>query len=107
MSPIAEEIYTSVIQTLSPTDRLQLATLILDGLKQNVSVIDISDHWTEQDRSDVTNFSLQYAASLFSEEENVEDLLKLNTRSKCDWVCSINRFRSSISIFQINKLAET
>jgi hypothetical protein len=72
MSPIAEEIYTSVIQTLSPTDRLQLATLILDGLKQNVSVIDISDNWTEQDRSDVTNFSLQYAASLFPEEENIE-----------------------------------
>ena len=53
MSPIAEEIYTSVVQTLSPTDRLQLATLILDGLKQNVSVIDISDNWTEQDRSDL------------------------------------------------------
>jgi hypothetical protein len=35
-------------------------------------VIDISDNWTEQDRSDVTNFSLQYAASLFPEEENVE-----------------------------------
>ena len=72
MSPIAEEIYTSVIQTLSPTDRLQLAALILDGLKQNVSALDISDESTEQDRSEVTNFSLQYAASLFPEEENVE-----------------------------------
>ena len=72
MSPIAEEIYTSVIQTLSPTDRLQLVALILDGLKQNISAIDISDEWTEQDRSEVTNFSLQYAASLFPEEENVE-----------------------------------
>ncbi|WP_373546864.1 hypothetical protein [Chamaesiphon sp.] len=64
MSPIAEEIYTSVIQTLSPTDRLQLAALILDGLKQNVSVIDISDDWTEPDRSDAIDFSLQYADSL-------------------------------------------
>ena len=72
MSPIAEEIYTSVIQTLSPTDRLQLVALILDGLKQNISAIDISDEWTEQDRSEVTNFSLQYAASPFPEEENVE-----------------------------------
>ena len=71
MSLIAKEIYTSVIQTLSPTDRLQLATLILNGLKQNVSVVDISDNWTEQDRSDVTNFSFQYAASLFPEDENV------------------------------------
>ena len=67
MSPIAEEIYTSVIQTLSPTDRLQLATLILDGLKQNVSVIDISDNWTEQDRSDITDFSLQCEDSNFKE----------------------------------------
>jgi hypothetical protein len=72
MPPTAEELYISVVRTLSPTDRLQLATLILDGLKQNISVIDISDNWTEQDRSDVTNFSLQYAASLFPEEENVE-----------------------------------
>jgi hypothetical protein len=77
MSPIAEEIYASVIQTLSPTDRLQLATLILDGLKQNISVIDISGEWTEQGRSDVTNFSFQYADFLCPEEENVE--LKLNT----------------------------
>jgi hypothetical protein len=61
-----------VVRTLSPTDRLQLATLILDGLKQNVSVIDISDSWTEEDLCDVTNFSLQYAASLFPEEENIE-----------------------------------
>jgi hypothetical protein len=65
MSPIAEEIYTSVIQTLSQIDRLQLATLILDGLKQNVSVIDISDNWTEQDRSDIVDFSLQCADSNF------------------------------------------
>ena len=49
MSPIAGEIYKSLIQTLSPIERLQLATLILDGLKQNVPVIDISDNWTEQD----------------------------------------------------------
>jgi hypothetical protein len=77
MSPIAEEIYASVIQALSPTDRLQLATLILDGLKQNVSVIDTSENWTEQDRSDVNNFSLQYADFLYPEEENVD--LKLST----------------------------
>ena len=64
MSPIAEEIYTSVIQALLPVDRLQLARLILDGLKQNVAVIDISDRWTEQDRSDIIDFSFQHADSL-------------------------------------------
>jgi hypothetical protein len=32
--------------------------------EQNSGVIDESDQWTEQDRSDVTNSSLQYAESL-------------------------------------------
>jgi hypothetical protein len=32
--------------------------------EQNSGVIDESDQWTEEDRSDVTNFSLQYAESL-------------------------------------------
>ena len=62
ISGILEAIF---IQTLSPVNRLQLATLILDGLKQNVSVINISDNWTEQDRSDTTDFSFQHADFLF------------------------------------------
>jgi hypothetical protein len=32
--------------------------------EQNSGVIDESDQWTEEDRSDVTNSSLQYAESL-------------------------------------------
>jgi hypothetical protein len=32
--------------------------------EQNSGVIDKSDRWTEEDRSNVTNFSLQYAKGL-------------------------------------------
>jgi hypothetical protein len=72
MSPTAQEVYNSVLQTLSPTERFRLATLILNGLvQQNSSVIDQSDSWSEQDQADIVNFSLQYAASLFPDEEAV------------------------------------
>ncbi len=70
MSNTAQEIYTQVVRTLSPTERLRLANLILNDLvEQDLSVIDISDTWTEEDKLDVTNFSLQYAATLLPDEE--------------------------------------
>lgn len=65
-----EEIYAQVISTLPPTERLQLATLILNGLvQQNATVADDSDIWTEQDQLDLAAFSLQYAATVFPEDE--------------------------------------
>lgn len=68
-----EQIYTQIIDTLSPTERLHLATAILNELvQQNLPVIDRSDTWTEQDRLDLTNFSLQYAATLFPDTEEIE-----------------------------------
>ncbi len=33
--------------------------------EQNTCVMDISDRWIEQDRSDITDFSLQYADYIF------------------------------------------
>jgi hypothetical protein len=72
MPPTAQQVYNEVIRALSPTERLRLATLILNELVQQDSpVIDQSDAWTEQDQMDVVNFSLQYAASLFPDEEAV------------------------------------
>ena len=66
MPTTAQEIYTEVVRNLSLTERLRLANLILNDLvEQNVSVIDRSDTWTEDDRIDITTFSLQYAAMLF------------------------------------------
>jgi hypothetical protein len=72
MPTSAQEVYTQVVCALSPTERLRLANLILNELvKQDSSVIDQSDHWTDQDHTDFTNFSLQYAGTLFLEDEEV------------------------------------
>jgi hypothetical protein len=72
MPTTAQEVYNSVIQALSPTERLRLATLILNELvQQNSSAIDQSDYWTEQDQTDIVSFSLHHAASLFPDEEAV------------------------------------
>jgi hypothetical protein len=72
MSPTAQQVYNDVIRVLSPTERLCLATLILNELVQeNTLVIDQSNEWTEQDRMNIVDFSLQYAASLFPDEEAV------------------------------------
>ena len=74
MPTTAQEIYTQIIRTLSPTERLSLATLILNDLVgQNVSVMDQSNTWTEQDQLDITNFSLQYAAKVFPESEEIAE----------------------------------
>jgi hypothetical protein len=66
MSTTVQEIYNRVVCNLSPTERLRLATLILNDLaQQNLSIVDQKDTWTQQDQLDVTTFSLQYAATLF------------------------------------------
>jgi hypothetical protein len=72
MQTTAQEIYSQVVRSLSPTERLRLANLILNDLvRQNVSVVDESDTWTEQDKTDLANFSLQYAATLFPDDEEI------------------------------------
>jgi hypothetical protein len=72
MSPTVQRVYNEVIRALSPQEQLQVATLILNELvQQDGKAIDSSDTWTEQDRKNVVDFSLGYAASLFSDEEAV------------------------------------
>ena len=72
MPPTAQDVYNEIIQALSPTERLHLAALILNELVQhNSRAIEQSDNWTEQDQAEVIDFSLQYAASAFPDEEAV------------------------------------
>jgi hypothetical protein len=67
-----QEIYQNIVATLPLSDRLRIAALILNDLtQQNVAVIDANDTWTEQDQLDLTSFSLQYANSLFPNEEDM------------------------------------
>ena len=51
-----------------PLDRQDaIAAWLLAQLQdeEKSCVVDTSDRWTEQDRSDVTNFSVQYADSIY------------------------------------------
>ena len=65
MQATIQEIYTQVISTLSPSERLQLASLIFNGLvEKNIAVIDDSNTWTEQDQLDLVTYILQYAKAL-------------------------------------------
>ena len=74
MLATAQEIYTQILSELSPNERLRLATLILNDLVgQPLSVINQSDTWTEQDQSDLLDFSLQYAVTSLYQTEYVDD----------------------------------
>jgi len=58
--------------TLSVSDRLRFAPMILKYLShQNMAVLDESNTWTEQYQLDITAFSLQYAANLFADNEEI------------------------------------
>ena len=51
-----------------PADRQDaIATWLIAQVKaeQNSFLIDTIDRWTEEDRADVTNFSVQYADSIY------------------------------------------
>lgn len=73
MSTAIQEIYNHALVTLSPKERLQLATLILNSLVQeNTFIVDDTDTWTEQDQVDLTAFSLQYAMT-FAEDEGMTE----------------------------------
>ena len=72
MALTAQEVFTGTVRDLPPSERLRLAALILQDLAQSeVAVVDRSDTWTEQDQRDVITFSLQYAAELYPEEEEL------------------------------------
>ena len=73
MPTAIQDIYNHVLSTLSPNERLQLATLILNSLVQGTINVDDSDTWTERDQLDLTTFSLQYAMTAFPENEEMTE----------------------------------
>lgn len=69
-----DEIYDQIIDNFLPAERLRLATLLLNNLvEQNAGVIDKSPTWTEEDISDLTDFSLQYAATAYNQNEELAE----------------------------------
>lgn len=69
MVTTAQKVFTEIVYTLPPSERLRLAALILQDLTQfEVASMDSNNTWSEQDQSDLTTFSLQYAATLYPED---------------------------------------
>jgi hypothetical protein len=70
--PTAQEIYASSVRNLPPAEQLRLAALILDELTKSGAIPpDSSDTWSDEDTSDLTTFSLQHAATVYPEEEDL------------------------------------
>ncbi len=68
--PNAQDVYTANVRPLPPAERLRVAALILDELTHTMPpVVEESTEWSEEDIRDLTAFSVQYAASLYPEEE--------------------------------------
>ena len=56
----AQEVYNQVIHGLPTIERLRLANLILNGIvTQDHEAIDDRDDWSEQDQTDIIQFSIQ------------------------------------------------
>jgi hypothetical protein len=68
----AKGIYDQTVRALPPTGRLRLAAIILDDLAQpSMLVVESSDGWSEEDQRDLTTFSLQHAAAVYPEDEDL------------------------------------
>jgi hypothetical protein len=72
MALTAQQVFTETIRALPPSERLRLVALILQELTQSdVTVVDRSDAWSEQDQRDLTAVSLEYVAELYPEEQEL------------------------------------
>jgi hypothetical protein len=68
MPTTAEEIYNQIIKSLPPSERLRLATMILNDISPR-AVVDYSEEWTEEDLRDFTAATWSYAARSLGEED--------------------------------------
>jgi hypothetical protein len=74
MSTTANDLYTEVVRSLPAAERLRLAARILDDLTKEAAEGDelaFDEAWTEQDRSELTAYSLQYAAKIYPEDDEL------------------------------------
>lgn len=65
----AEAIYNQVVKPLLPSERLKLATLILNDIPPR-AVVDYSEEWTEDDYRDFMAASWAYINRKLEEEEH-------------------------------------
>jgi hypothetical protein len=68
----AQEIYTSSVRDLPPSERLRLAALILDGLAgADTLLIERRDDWSGEDVRDLVTYTTSYASSQYPEDESI------------------------------------
>lgn len=65
--PKVEEIYAQVVKPLPASERLKLATMILNDIPP-LSIVDYSEEWSEEDMRDLTIHTMRYAAESLAEE---------------------------------------
>lgn len=72
MARTAQEVLAETVHALPPSERLRLASLILQELAQaELAVVDRNEAWSAQDEADLTTVSLRYAAELYPEEKEI------------------------------------
>jgi hypothetical protein len=66
----AQELYSEQVRSLSTSEQLRLASLILQGVTASAATaVDYySDEWSEEDMRDLAAFSMRYAAESSGEE---------------------------------------
>ena len=70
--PTAQDVFEETVRALPLRERLRLAALILQDLaSSDLRAVDADDAWTEQDRRDLTAFSLRYAETQYPEDEEL------------------------------------
>jgi hypothetical protein len=68
----AQEIYTSSVKDLPPSERLRLAALILDDLAgKDTVLVERRDDWSDEDMRDLAAYSMRYATSSYPEEDTI------------------------------------
>jgi hypothetical protein len=62
------ELYNQMVKPLPASERLQLATMILNDIPPQ-AVVDYSEEWSEEDIQDLTAASLNYCLQQIEEDE--------------------------------------
>ena len=69
METTAQDVFAEAVSYLSMSERLRLASLILQDLTESgLTVVDRRDDWDDQDQCELASLSLGYAARLYPED---------------------------------------
>lgn len=69
----AQGIYSTTVQAMPQAEQLRLVSLIMNELvsREPPALVDERDSWSEEDRRELSAFSLNYAAARYPEDEDL------------------------------------